>query len=82
MWQAAGNAARAAGRFARRHRQAIVVGGVVGVASCVYHSMKKALKEVSVSTTAAGDGSLCDDNTQKAHAIGSLVQCLAFVGSR
>ncbi|CAM9709360.1 unnamed protein product, partial [Scytosiphon promiscuus] len=45
MWQAAGNAARAAGRFARRHRRAIVVGGVVGAAACVYHSMKKALKE-------------------------------------
>lgn len=47
MWQAAGSAARAAGRFARRHRRAIVVGGVVGAAACVYHSMKKALKEVS-----------------------------------
>lgn len=46
MWQAAANAARAAGRFARRHRRAIVVGGVVGAAACVYHGMKKALKEV------------------------------------
>ncbi|CAM9163607.1 unnamed protein product [Ectocarpus sp. 13 AM-2016] len=45
MWQAAGDAARAAGRFARRHRRAIVVGGVVGAAACVYHSMKRALKE-------------------------------------
>lgn len=48
MWQAAGNAARAAGRFARRHRRAIVIGGVVGAAACVYHSMKRALKEVGL----------------------------------
>lgn len=46
MWQVAGDVARSAGRFARRHRRAIVVGGVVGAAACVYHSMKKALKEV------------------------------------
>ncbi|CAM9179102.1 unnamed protein product, partial [Pylaiella littoralis] len=45
MWQAAGDAARAAGRFARRHRRAVVVGGMVGAAACVYHSMKRALKE-------------------------------------
>lgn len=47
MWQVVGDAARAAGRFARRHRRAIVVGGVVGAAACVYHSMKKTLKEVT-----------------------------------
>lgn len=47
MWQVAGDAARAAARFARRHRRAIVVGGVVGAAACVIHSMKKSLKEVN-----------------------------------
>ena len=61
MWQVAGDAARAAARFARRHRRAIVVGGVVGAAACVIHSMKKSLKEVnaapqrySLSAAAAG----------------------------
>ena len=52
MWQAVGGAARAAGRFARRHRRAIVVGGVVGAAACVYHGMKKALKEVGYTLSA------------------------------
>ena len=58
MWQVARDAARVAGRFARRHRRAIVVGGVVGAAACVFHSMKKALEEVGTDyrccRTAAG----------------------------
>lgn len=55
MWQVVGDAARVAGRFARRHRRAIVVGGVVGAAACVFHSMKKALKEVRCTMHVAQD---------------------------
>lgn len=51
MWQAVGDAARSAGRFARRHRRAIVVGGVIGAAACAYHRMIKALEEVTIYST-------------------------------
>lgn len=46
MWKVAGDAARAAGRFIRRHRRAVVVGGVVGAAACAYYNMKQAIKQV------------------------------------
>lgn len=46
MWKVAGDAARSTARFVRRHRRAIVVGGVVGAAACAYYRMKRALEEV------------------------------------
>lgn len=46
MLQALQDATRASVRFARRHRRAIVVGGVVGATAYAYHMMRTAVKKV------------------------------------
>ena len=46
MLQALQDATRAAARFARRHRRAIVVGGVVGATAYAYYGMRKAIRKV------------------------------------
>lgn len=40
------DATRASVRFARRHRRAIVFGGVVGATAYAYHMMRTAVKKV------------------------------------
>ncbi|CAM9521750.1 unnamed protein product [Ascophyllum nodosum] len=45
MLQALQDATRAAARFARRHRRAIVVGGVVGATAYAYYGMRKAIRK-------------------------------------